>query len=84
MPPKKTVVHVVGTGTIGEPLIGLFSQFKQCWGIDEVTFSIDGATAESYVKYRQRGDFAKAIRNLTALCDEKRKNGVDVPFRSTL
>src|ERR1019366_2009338 len=26
-------------------------------GIDEVTFSIDGATAESYVKYRQRGRF---------------------------
>ena len=44
-------------------------------GIDEVTFSIDGATADSYVQYRQRGDFAKAIRNLTALCDEKRKNG---------
>jgi hypothetical protein len=49
-------------------------------GIDEVTFSIDGATPESYVKYRQRGDFAKAIRNLTALADEKRRNGVDVPF----
>ena len=32
------------------------------------------------MKYRQRGDFAKAIRNLTALCDEKRKNGLDVPF----
>ena len=30
-------------------------------GIDEVTFSIDGATPESYVKYRQRGDFDKAI-----------------------
>ena len=49
-------------------------------GIDEVTFSIDGATADSYVQYRQRGDFAKAIRNLTALCDEKKKNGLDVPF----
>jgi hypothetical protein len=49
-------------------------------GIDEVTFSIDGATPESYVKYRQRGDFDKAIRNLTALVDEKRRNGVDVPF----
>jgi radical SAM family protein len=49
-------------------------------GIDEVTFSIDGARAESYVQYRQRGDFAKAIRNLTALVDEKRKNGLDVPF----
>jgi len=46
----------------------------------EVTFSIDGATAESYVKYRQRGDFDKAIRNLAALTDEKRKNGFDVPF----
>jgi hypothetical protein len=49
-------------------------------GIDEVTFSIDGATAESYAKYRQRGDFAKAIRNLAALVDEKRKHGLDVPF----
>ena len=49
-------------------------------GIDEVTFSIDGATPESYAKYRQRGDFAKAIRNLSALVDEKRKNGLDVPF----
>jgi radical SAM family protein len=49
-------------------------------GIDEVTFSIDGATAETYAKYRQRGDFTKAIRNLKALCDEKKKHGLDVPF----
>jgi glyceraldehyde-3-phosphate dehydrogenase type II len=35
---KKTIVHVVGTGTIGEPLIGLFTDFKERWGIDEVTF----------------------------------------------
>ena len=49
-------------------------------GIDEVTFSIDGARQESYVQYRQRGDFAKAIRNLTALVDEKHATGRDVPF----
>ena len=49
-------------------------------GIDEVTFSIDGARAESYAQYRQRGDFGKAIRNLTALADEKRARGLDVPF----
>jgi hypothetical protein len=49
-------------------------------GIDEVTFSIDGAKHDSYVQYRQRGDFAKAIRNLTALVDEKRARGLDVPF----
>ena len=49
-------------------------------GIDEVTFSIDGATQDSYVKYRQRGDFAKAIRNLRAAADEKRASGRDLPF----
>lgn len=35
---RKNIVHVVGTGTIGEPLIGLFTDFKDRWGIDEVTF----------------------------------------------
>jgi len=35
---NKTIVHVIGTGTIGEPLIGMFSDFKKAWGIDEVTF----------------------------------------------
>ncbi len=49
-------------------------------GIDEVTFSIDGATPETYVQYRQRGDFNKAIANLTAAVDEKRRHGRDVPF----
>lgn len=32
------VVHVVGTGTIGEPLIGLLVRFKDELGFDEVTF----------------------------------------------
>jgi hypothetical protein len=49
-------------------------------GIDEVTFSIDGATAESYAKYRQRGNFDLALRNLRAMADEKRAAGRDVPF----
>ena len=34
----KKIVHVVGTGTIGEPLIGLFTDFGRHLGIDEVTF----------------------------------------------
>ena len=49
-------------------------------GIDEVTFSIDGATPESYATYRQRGDFEKAIRNLRFAADEKRATGADLPF----
>jgi glyceraldehyde-3-phosphate dehydrogenase (NAD(P)) len=32
-------VHVVGTGTIGEPLIGILTDMRKTLGIDEVTFS---------------------------------------------
>ncbi len=32
------IVHVMGTGTIGEPLIGLLCDLKSELGIDEVTF----------------------------------------------
>lgn len=32
------IVHVVGTGTIGEPLIGLLADYRKELGIDEVTF----------------------------------------------
>ncbi|MBK5260682.1 MAG: hypothetical protein JJE51_13920 [Thermoanaerobaculia bacterium] len=35
---RKNIIHVVGTGTIGEPLVGLFTEYKERWGIDEVTF----------------------------------------------
>lgn len=32
------MIHIVGTGTIGEPLIGLLCDTKEDLGIDEVTF----------------------------------------------
>ncbi len=32
------IVHVKGTGTIGEPLIGLFDDHREAFGIDEITF----------------------------------------------
>jgi len=35
---NKRIVHVVGTGTIGEPLIGLLATFRKELGIDEVSF----------------------------------------------
>jgi glyceraldehyde-3-phosphate dehydrogenase (NAD(P)) len=35
---SRRIVHVVGTGTIGEPLIGLFCHFARDFGIDEVTY----------------------------------------------
>ncbi len=33
------IVHVIGTGTIGEPLIGLLADFRKELGIEEITFS---------------------------------------------
>ena len=35
---EKKIIHVVGTGTIGEPLIGILTAMKEPMGIDEVTF----------------------------------------------
>ena len=35
---ERKIVHVVGTGTMGEPLIGLLCDYKDKLGIDEVTF----------------------------------------------
>ncbi len=48
-------------------------------GIDEVTFSIDGATQASYERYRQRGRLDVALRHLRTMVDEKRRLGRDVP-----
>jgi hypothetical protein len=49
-------------------------------GIDEVTFSIDGSSQDNYVKYRQRGNFEKAIANLRAMLDERSQSGLETPF----
>ena len=43
-------VHVVGTGTIGEPLIGLLVDHREAFGIDEVTFHKRTPNAEERAK----------------------------------
>lgn len=40
---SRKIVHVVGTGTIGEPLIGLLADYRDHLGIDEVTFNKNSA-----------------------------------------
>ena len=35
---SQNIVHIVGTGTIGEPLIGLLEDNQEIFGIDEITF----------------------------------------------
>ena len=53
---NKTIVHVIGTGTIGEPLIGLFTDFKKAWGIDEVTFHKRTPAPNDRAMVERRGD----------------------------
>jgi hypothetical protein len=48
-------------------------------GIDEVTFSVDGASQETYARYRRRGDFGAAVAAMRAMAEEKRRAGRDVP-----
>ena len=49
-------------------------------GIDEVTFSVDGADQRTYGRYRRGGDFARVLKTMTALAEEKRRLGREVPF----
>jgi glyceraldehyde-3-phosphate dehydrogenase (NAD(P)) len=46
------IVHVVGTGTIGEPLIGLLVDDREAFGIDEVTFHKRTPVVEERPKVR--------------------------------
>lgn len=48
-------------------------------GLSELTASIDGASEESYKRYRARGSFSAAMSNLKLLIDAKRKSGRSNP-----
>jgi Radical SAM superfamily/Iron-sulfur cluster-binding domain len=78
---KTTFPHIyLYTSTNGLALTDTQARRLVHSGIDAVTFSIDGATADTYVKYRQRGRFELAIATLRAMADEKRSAGRDLPF----
>lgn len=49
---RRNIVHVVGTGTIGEPLIGILSTLRQQFGIDEVSFHKASARVSDRPKLR--------------------------------
>ena len=40
---ERKIVHVIGTGTIGEPLIGLLCDYQDQLGVDEITFHKNSA-----------------------------------------
>jgi Radical SAM superfamily len=78
---KSRFPHVyLFTSTNGLALSGEQARRLTHSGIDEVTFSIDGASQPVYEKYRRRGSFDRAVATLAAMADEKRRSGRDLPF----
>ncbi len=48
-------------------------------GMDELNISLDGASQETYSKYRRQGNFQTTINNIKILTDEKKKRGTKYP-----
>ena len=48
-------------------------------GVDEIGVSIDGATAETYRRYRVGGDFDQALRNMERLIQRRTALGLKQP-----
>ena len=79
---SRKIVHVVGTGTIGEPLIGLLADYRDQLGIDEVTFNKNSAAKGDYSKINgllRRG--ARLSVDETKIKDFK-DLGVDADFET--
>jgi len=76
----KRIVHVVGTGTIGEPLIGLLCAQKEALGIDEVTFHKRTPTPLDQPKIKN------LLRRGARLCvdDDTRQGFVDMDLEPSL
>lgn len=64
-------VHVVGTGTIGEPLIGLLTECREPLGIGRVTFSKNRPTPDDVEKIRMMVQHGAGLCVPPEVADEK-------------
>ncbi|MBF0458497.1 MAG: radical SAM protein [Nitrospirae bacterium] len=46
--------------------------------VDQIIFSIDGSSEQSYIQYREGGVFEKAYNNMASLANEKRQAASDI------
>lgn len=79
---SRKIVHVVGTGTIGEPLIGLLADYRDQLGIDEVTFNKNSAVKGDTSKIK--GLLRRGAR--LAVAEDKKKDfkeiSIDADFET--
>lgn len=63
---RRRIVHVVATGTIGEPLKELLASFRKELGIDEVTFSTNARryapTSRKVLALQDKGAKSRSMR----------------------
>ncbi len=74
------IVHVVGTGTIGEPLIGMLVDDREAFGIDEVTFHKRSPNLDERAKVRDLGRRGAVL----AVDDDRRGSFEDLGFEPSL
>ncbi len=48
-------------------------------GLNKIMVAIDGATEETYLKYRVNGDFKRSIEGIRMLCERKSELGIEKP-----
>ena len=76
----RKIVHTIGTGTIGEPLIGILADYREQLGIDEITFHKNAPLTSDRSKVRDlisRG--ARLAVNADAV-DGFKSIGIDPDF----
>ena len=79
---SKKIVHVVGTGTIGEPLIGLLSTHREEFGIDEVTFNKNSPREDDKPKLKQLINRGALLTASPAKMKAFKGLGLDVAYSS--
>ena len=79
---ERKIVHVIGTGTIGEPLIGLLCDYRDQLGIDEITFHKNSALKRDRSKVTDL--LARGARLASDEIKERdfRKLGMDPDFET--
>lgn len=80
---ERKIVHVIGTGTIGEPLIGLLCDYEDQLGIDEVTFHKNTASKDDRSKIIDLLDRGARLSVDDGKQKEFKKLGMDPDFEST-
>ena len=79
---ERKIIHIIGTGTVGEPLIGLLCDYEDQLGIDEITFHKNSAIKDDSSKVL---DLIKRGARLAVDEDKRRdfkKYGMDSDFDS--